>query len=65
MIKLLLFDLQDPESALSFLKRCNRFIKRIELLNYFVVAELQERIPVPSMCLKTKKGSLVSKIELD
>jgi hypothetical protein len=39
--------------SLSFLKRCNH--KENRIVGIISHVELQERIPVPSMCLKTKK----------
>jgi exonuclease SbcC len=48
------FGTQDPESVAVVLKRC--FYKENRIVGIIShVAELQERIPVPSMCLKTKK----------
>jgi hypothetical protein len=50
------FGTQDPESVAVVLKRCNRFIKRIELLELFrMLLSCKNEFPVPSMCLKTKK----------
>jgi hypothetical protein len=49
---------QDPESVAVVFETLQSLYKEIDCWNYFACCQLQERIPVPSMCLKTKKEEM-------
>jgi exonuclease SbcC len=65
MIKLLFIDegfgTQDPESVAVVLKRCNRFIKRIELLELFrMLLSCKNEFRSINVFKDEEKGSVVS-----